>query len=149
MHREHQGNFWLYIILRVNNANCIHELMCQKPFVKFKYQTFCNINALVFHIFAYNFPIFLGDHGQNSNAFISFVQHVKLFLEVEGNIVHLCGGHNVPNYQQCIIFKLHEIHKTMELVLWKMVFKVHIKVVEIKLSQLHSSHKITMKQYLF
>jgi hypothetical protein len=32
------------------------------------------------------------------SALISFVQHVKLFLEIEGIIVHLCGGLNVPNY---------------------------------------------------
>ncbi len=123
MHMEHQGNFWLYPILRVNNSNCIHELLCRKPFVKFKYQTFCSRSTLVFHILASNYPIFLGDHGHNSNAFISFVQHVKFLFKRKGIIVYLCGGLNVPNY--------------------------HIEVVKINLSQLHSCHKNTMKQFLF
>jgi hypothetical protein len=129
--------------MRVKNASCIHELMCWKHFVKFKYQTFCSINALVFHILAYNCLIFLGDHGHNSSALINFVQHVKLFLEAKGNIIHLCGGLNVPNYWQRIILKLHQIHKMLELVMWKMAFMVHIEVVEINLNQLYNYYKIT------
>jgi len=118
--------------------------MCQKPFVKFKYQISCSISALVFYILAYNYPIFLNDHGHNSSAFISFVQHVKLFLKVESNIVHLCGGLKVPNCWQHIRFKLHQIHKTLELVMWKMLLKVHIEVVEINMRHKFKwCHKIT------
>jgi hypothetical protein len=116
MRREHQGII-LYTILKVNKASCIHELLCHKPSVKFKYQTLCKINALNFHILAYNCPIFLGDHGHNSNALISFVQHVKLLLEAKGNITHMRGGLSVLNYRQRIIFKLHQIHKMLELVM--------------------------------
>jgi len=45
------------------------------------------------------------------------MQHVKLLLEEEGIIVHLCGGFSVLNYRQCIRFKLHQVHKMLELVM--------------------------------
>ncbi len=71
------------------------------------------IEVHLFYILTYNCPIFLGDHGHNSSALINFVQHVKLLLKAEGNIVHLCGGLSVPNYQQHIRFKFHQIHKML------------------------------------
>jgi hypothetical protein len=60
------------------------------------FQTFYNRSALVFYILAYNCLIF-NVHEHNSIAFLNFVQHVKLLHEVQGNIVHLCGGLKVPN----------------------------------------------------
>ncbi len=47
-----------------------------------------------------------------------------------------------PNCWQCIKLELHKIHKILELVMWKMLLKVHIKVVEINLSELNCCHKI-------
>jgi hypothetical protein len=37
-------------------------------------------------------PIFLNDHGHNFNAFINFVQHVKLVFKVKGTWYQIVGN---------------------------------------------------------